>query len=294
LNSPIGIFDSGLGGLSVAAQVLRTLPNERIIYFADTAHVPYGERPLEEIHGFALGIVQFLIEKGAKAVVMACNMSSAVALDAARAAHPNVPILGVIEPGARAALALPSRKPIGVLATTGTVKSEAYVRAITRIGPSAVVFQQACPKFVPLVEAGKADSEEAEAAACTYLAPLRRVGCETIILGCTHYPFLRGAIEAAAGPGVTIIDPAEETAHSLANILSEYGQASDKLELAHEFRASGDAQALAALGSAFLGRPIGEVRPAVWGVDLGVELGQPAAARLGENAHDSPRWPSKR
>lgn len=282
MNSPIGIFDSGLGGLSVAAQVLRTLPNERIIYFADTAHVPYGERPLDEIHRFALAITQFVIDRGAKAVVMACNMSSAVALDDARAAHAKTPILGVIEPGAKAALARSGRKPIGVLATTGTVNSQAYVRAITRLSESARVYQQACPRFVPLVESGEADSEEAEAAARTYVAPLRRAGCQTIILGCTHYPFLRSAIEAAAGPGAAIIDPAEETARSLTNVLIEYGQASDRLERAHEFYASGDAQALAALGGAFLGRPIEEVRPAVWGVDLGVGRERPAAARLGE------------
>jgi glutamate racemase len=152
------------------------------------------------------------------------------------------------------------------------------VSTITRLSGSAKVFQQACPKFVPLVESGHADSEEAEAAAQTYVAPLRRVGCETIILGCTHYPFLRGAIEAAAGLGVTIIDPAQETTRTLANTLSECGQASERIGSAHEFWASGDGQTLAALGSAFLGRPVGEVRRAVWGVDLGVNV-QPVVGR---------------
>ncbi len=277
MRSPIGVFDSGLGGLSVAAQILKRTPNERIAYFADNAHVPYGERPLEEIRGFALGITGFLIEKGAKAVVMACNMSSAVALDAAREAFPGVPILGVIEPGAKAALekvagsrlqvtgGCPS---IGVLATTGTVKSEAYVRAVERLDSSARVVQQACPRFVPLVESGRADSEEAEAAARTYVEPLRRAGCGAIVLGCTHYPFLRKAISAAAGPSVVIIDPAEETAQLLRNTLVERGIASDRLDGEHEFYASGDTEGFAELGSTFLGMPIDIVKQAVWGMDL--------------------------
>lgn len=277
MRSPIGIFDSGLGGLSVAAQVLRQLPNERIVYFADNAHVPYGERPLEEIQEFALGITGFLLEKGAKAVVMACNMSSAVALDAARKHYPDTPILGVIEPGAMAAVrhpgsqlsALSTQLRIGVLATTGTVKSEAYVRAIQRLDPSAQVVQQACPKFVPLVESGQADSEEAEAAACTYVAPLRSAGCSTIILGCTHYPFLRRAIQAAAGSDVTIVDPAEETVQALSNTLIERGMAGDGLDTPHEFYTSGDTGGFADLGSRFLGRPIGSVETATWGIDLG-------------------------
>ncbi len=273
MRSPVGIFDSGLGGLSVAAQVLRQLPNERIVYFADNAHVPYGERPLDEILGFALGITGFLLEKGAKAIVMACNMSSAVALDAARERYPDTPILGVIEPGARAAVTHDSRPGthdcIGVLATTGTVRSEAYVRAIQRLDPSARVIQQACPRFVPLVESGLADSEEAEAAACTYVEPLRHAGCGTIILGCTHYPFLRLAIQAAAGDGITIVDPAEETVQALSNILLERGIASDALESSHEFYASGGTSGFADLGSRFLGRPIGNVETATWGVDLG-------------------------
>jgi len=243
----------------VAAEVLRKLPNEKIVYFADNAHVPYGERPLEQIREFALGICDFLIGQGAKAVVMACNMSSAVALDAARKHFPNIPILGVIEPGARAAVAASASRPIGVLATTGTVKSEAYVRSITRLDPGRIVFQQACPKFVPLVESGSAESEEAEAAACTYVAPLVSAGCETLILGCTHYPFLRRPIASAAGPEVAIIDPAEETVRALENTLLEKGLASDRLDSPHEFFASGDTDGFAELGSAFLGRSIERV-----------------------------------
>jgi len=264
--------------LSVAAQVLRQLPNERIIYFADNAHVPYGERPLEEIREFALGITEFLIDKGCKAVVMACNMSSAVALDAARECYPEFPIIGVIEPGAAAAVrgCESEEVRIGVLATTGTVKSAAYVRAIQQINPSARVMQQACPKFVPLVEAGKAHTEEAEAAARDYIAPLRQAGCKTIILGCTHYPFLRHAIEAAAGEGARIIDPAEETAVVLRNTLLERGIASERLSADHEFYTSGDMAGFAELGSRFLGRQIEAVRSVTWGIDLGQALSDAA------------------
>ncbi len=245
MSLPIGVFDSGLGGLSVAAQIMRVCPHERIVYFADTAHVPYGERPLDEIRGYARDIVAFLVEEGAKAVVMACNMSSAVALEEAKNAWPDVPVIGMIEPGARAAVKIAQDAPIGILATTGTVKSEAYVREISRCGFSAQVVQQACPKFVPLVESGMAESEDA--------------GCDTIILGCTHYPFLRRAIECAAGPDVTIVDPAEETALALANTLDVRGCAAAEACDRHEFYASGETSGLADLGSKFLGRPIGEV-----------------------------------
>ncbi len=153
-------------------------------------------------------------------MVMACNMSSAVALDAARKCWPQIPVIGVIEPGARAAVEVSEGSDIGVLATTGTVRSGAYTKAVSDIDPWIRVHEQACPKFVPLVESGNAGSEEAEAAARTYVAPLTAAGCRTIILGCTHYPFLRRAIEAAAGPDVRIVDPAEETARTLQSILS--------------------------------------------------------------------------
>lgn len=258
------MFDSGLGGLSVAAHILKKLPNEQIVYFADTAHVPYGERPLEQIQEFALDIIGFLTAKGAKAVVMACNMSSAAALDASRLAFPHIPIIGVIDPGAKAAVAVSNGNPIGVLATTGTIKSGAYARAAKRYDPTSEVFGQACPKFVPLVESGLTETEEAEAAACTYVAPLLADGCRTIVLGCTHYPFLRAQIQSAAGAGVTIVDPAEETVSTLENTLLERGMTSEKLGAAHEFYVSGDPSGFATLGSAFLGREIHNAQHIEW------------------------------
>ena len=264
MTSPIGVFDSGLGGLSVARRILARLPNERIVYFADSAHVPYGERPLEQIQEFALAIVGFLIDKGAKAIVMACNMSSAAALDLSRREYPDVPIIGVIAPGARAAVDACCGAPIGVLATTGTIRSEAYVRAVAGFDPSVSVFGNACPKFVPLIESGRADSEDADAAACAYVAPLLAAGCRTIVLGCTHYPFLRAQIEAAVGPEVRVVDPAEETVSVLENTLMEHGALSEALDGPHEFYASGDTEGFATLGSAFLGRQIECVQHIDW------------------------------
>lgn len=266
---PIGVFDSGLGGLSVAAKILQALPNERIIYFADNAHVPYGERPLDQVREFALDICGFLIEKGVKAIVMACNMSSAVALEATRERYPKIPILGVIEPGAKAAVGASNGEPIGVLATTGTVKSEAYIQSIARYDSSAQVVQQACPRFVPLVESGRAESEEAEEATCLYVNPLLENECKTIVLGCTHYPFLRKTIQSVAGPDVVIIDPAEETVTTLTDILREGQLLSDALDLPHVFYTSGDTDGFASLGSKFLGKPIDSVKSVVWGADLG-------------------------
>lgn len=267
MRNPIGMFDSGLGGLTVAGELLRQLPNESIIYFADTAHVPYGERPLAEIEEFALGITQFLIEQGAKAVVMACNMSSAAALSSARETFPDIPILGVIGPGSRAAVGS-GAKSIGVLATTGTVKSGAYSRIIKELNPDCEVLEQPCPPFVPLVEAGLAESEEAEVAVRSCVEPLLANGIQAVVLGCTHYPFLRPAI-ARTAPNVQIIDPAEETVRELHNILEERGITAHNEEAAeHIFYASGDMDGFARLGSSFLGKDINHVRHAQWGVDL--------------------------
>ena len=267
MRNPIGMFDSGLGGLTVAGELLRQLPNESIIYFADTAHVPYGERPLAEIEEFALGITQFLIEQGAKAVVMACNMSSAAALSSAKETFPDIPILGVIGPGSRAAVGS-GAKSIGVLATTGTVKSGAYSRIIKELNPDCEVLEQPCPPFVPLVEAGLAESEEAEVAVRSCVEPLLANGIQAVVLGCTHYPFLRPAI-ARTAPNVQIIDPAEETVRELHNILEERGITAHNDEAAeHIFYASGDMDGFARLGSSFLGKDINHVRHAQWGVDL--------------------------
>lgn len=267
-DAPIGMFDSGLGGLTVVKQIIDKLPAESVIYMADEIHVPFGERPLEEIRGIALGITRYMIDRGAKMVVMACNMSSATALDAAGEMFPEVPVIGVIEPGARAAMRVTKNGRVGVLATTGTVRSGAYEREILRISPQAQAFQQACPKFVPIVESGHSESDEANKAAEEYVRPLAAAGCDTIILGCTHYPFLSAAIRKAAGD-IVLVDPAEETLAEAQRILGERGLLSSrKDEPEHIYCTSAFPEKFARLGSMFLEREIGSVSTLTWGTDL--------------------------
>lgn len=217
--APIGVFDSGVGGLTVVRAILHRFPRERILYVADQAHVPYGERPLEDIHRFARGISDFLAEQGCKAIVMACNISSACALPSIATKLAPLPIFGMIGPAVRRAVEADPRAAIGVLATTGTVRSGAYTAQIRALNPQARVIEVACPRFVPLVEAGELYSEETMEAAYAYLMPIARAECRTIILGCTHYPFLLPTLRRAAADlfpePVHFIDPAEETAQAL-------------------------------------------------------------------------------
>jgi glutamate racemase len=261
LSAPIGVFDSGVGGLSVAGEILRNLPTESVLYFADTAHVPYGGRPLDDVRGFALAICDFLVENGAKMVAMACNISSAVALPAARERHPEIPMIGVIEPGASAALTTGARR-IGVLATQGTVKSGAYTRAITMSESQAKVVEVPCPLFVPLVEAGETETPEALDAAREYLSPLADAGCEAVILGCTHYPFLLPALQKAAtelfpaSKRPIFVDPAQETTREIGCLLVRQGIASTASAPSHRYFVSGDVAHFEERGSFFLGSPI--------------------------------------
>ncbi len=213
-DAPIGVFDSGLGGLTVVREMLNRLPGERILYIADQTHVPYGGRDLEEVRGFAVGISEALIARGCKAILMACNISSAVALAEVQAAHPETPALGVILPGAQAALEATENGVIGVLATEGTVRSGAYTRALQAARPDVRVIEVACPQFVPLVEDGQERSPDARAAACECLAPLLAAGADAIILGCTHYPFLLPVLESIA-PETRFIDPAHHAVTAL-------------------------------------------------------------------------------
>jgi glutamate racemase len=212
------VFDSGLGGLTVVRRIRECLPAESIVYVADQAHVPYGGRELNEVRDFACAISEALLASGCRAVVMACNISSAVALPVEQVWHPDRPLLGVILPGAEAAVAHTRNGRVGVLATEGTVKSGAYTRALRSLDPRLVVMEVACPAFVPLVEAGREASLEAEAAARDYLAPLTAIGCDTVVLGCTHYPFLLPVLQRLS-PKLQFLDPAEQTALRLARTL---------------------------------------------------------------------------
>ena len=266
---PIGIFDSGLGGLTVVRRVIEKLPHESIVYVGDQAHVPYGERMTEEIRSFALGITEYLVRQDAKLVIMACNMSSATALHAAHGLFPHTPVIGVIEGGVRAALRVASGRPIGILATKGTVSTRAYTSTICRLMPEAEVIEQACPVFVPLIEAGRWDSEEAREAVRSYVRPLISAGCQALVLGCTHYPFLHKFIRQEAGPGVTIIDPAEETAIEAANILFDSRMFnSPTTEPVHAYFTSAAPEQFAELGSPLLGSRIEGVQKIAWGLDL--------------------------
>ena len=213
-DAPIGVFDSGVGGLTVVSRLFETLPNESILYVADQAHVPYGGRDLSEIRCFALGITSALFAAGCKAVVMACNISSAVAMDAAEKEHAPHLVAGVIRYGAARAAQKTHNRKIGVLTTEGTRKSGAYTHALLHIDPALEVTEVACPQFVPVVEAGQSSSREAFDAARTYLAPILEAGADTVILGCTHYPYLLSVLRELA-PTVQFVDPAEATVEAV-------------------------------------------------------------------------------
>ena len=220
----IGIFDSGVGGLTVLHAILQAEPREELIYLGDTGRYPYGTKGAETIARYSVENVEFLVEKGVKLLVVACNTSSATALDTLRARF-TLPIVGVIEPGARAAIARTRNHRVGVIATEATIASGAYTRALRALQPGLEVYTRACPLFVPLAEEGWTDGPVARGAVETYLASLRKSGIDTLILGCTHYPLLRPLIADVMGPDVTLVDSAEETAREVATLLAERGLA---------------------------------------------------------------------
>jgi glutamate racemase len=223
-DAPLGVFDSGLGGLTVVRALRERLPGESIVYLGDTARVPYGTRSPDTVVKYALGCSKILIGRGVKAIVVACNTVSAVALEVLRV-ELDLPVLGVIEPGARAAAALAAGDVIGVLGTAGTIASGAYARAVAAASTRAEVIGQAAPLLVPLVEEGWTDGEVPRLAARRYLEPLVARGARVIVLGCTHYPLLRDVIEREAqrladGP-VRVVDSAHATAGAVAEFLAE-------------------------------------------------------------------------
>jgi len=223
-DAPLGVFDSGLGGLTVVRALREKLPNESIVYLGDTARVPYGARSAETVVRYALGCAKVLVDRGVKALVVACNTVSAVALDALRV-ELDMPVLGVIQPGARAGVAVAGNHPIGILGTVGTIASGAYPRAIAGLTTRAEVIGQAAPLFVPLAEEGWIDGEVPRLVAKRYLEPVLAKGARAIVLGCTHYPLLRHVIEEATrelgGEGVAIVDGAAATAEDVAAFLAE-------------------------------------------------------------------------
>ena len=218
--SPIGIFDSGIGGLTVVREILRRLPDENFIYLGDTARVPYGTKSSQTVIKYSQSNSKFLISKGIKLLVVACNTASAVALPSLRWDF-ELPIIGVIEPGARKAVRITKTGKVGVIGTPSTIKSNAYKKAMENIAPEVKVYSKACPLFVPLAEEGWTDGEIAELTAKRYLEPLMESGIEVLILGCTHYPLLKSMIQKVMGDEVTLVDSAEETALEIERILKD-------------------------------------------------------------------------
>lgn len=256
--APIGVFDSGLGGLTVAHAIMRRLPSESLVYFGDTARVPYGPKSPDTVRRYSREIAAFLLDQGVKAIVVACNTATAHALPMLRD-ELDVPVIGVVDPGARAAVRASKSGRIGVIATEGTIRSGAYVRAIHQASPGADVTALACPLLVPLVEEGWTDHDATRLVAREYLEPVRRAGVDTLVLGCTHYPLLKPLIADVVGPDVRLIDSAEETAADTVRMLEEHGLASSATEGAYRFIASDDPQQFLALGQRFLGDAIERV-----------------------------------
>lgn len=216
--SAIGIFDSGIGGLTVVREVIRQLPDERIIYFGDTARVPYGPKSPDTVRRYSREISEFLMSQDVKAIVVACNTATAHALPSLQREF-SLPVIGVVEPGARAAVAASRRGELGVIGTAGTIGSGAYERAIKEIAPNAHILARACPLFVPLVEEGWLDTPATRLIAREYLAPMKAGGVDTLVLGCTHYPLLKPLLAELLGPDVVLIDSAQETAAETARVL---------------------------------------------------------------------------
>ncbi len=257
--APIGVFDSGLGGLTVVRALRTLLPDESLIYVGDTARVPYGPKSPETVRRFARQIADWLVAQQVKAIVIACNTATAHALDDLRA-HVDIPVIGVIEPGARAAVASATSGAIGVIGTSGTVASGAYERAIHAVAPARVVHMQACPLFVPLVEEGWVDHPATRLIVRDYLAPLRAAGVDTLVLGCTHYPLLTGAIASEMGPAVRLIDSAEETARETRRLLQHTNLLADPGGHATLRVAASDApERFLALGRRFLDESMSHV-----------------------------------
>ena len=255
----IGIFDSGVGGLTVLREIMQVLPQEDTLYFGDTARVPYGTKSPETVARYSVEIASFLIKRDIKLLVVACNTASAVALPTLKR-QLSIPVVGVIEPGARRAAEVTRTGRIGVIGTAGTIRSSAYTRAIKRLKPDAEVLTRACPLFVPLAEEGWVDNQVARLTAETYLQELKEAAVDTLVLGCTHYPLLKGLIADVMGPGVALVDSAEETARTVAAILTDKGMLRPRAEKGnHNYYVSDIPAGFVRVGNRFLGGKLGDV-----------------------------------
>lgn len=258
-NKPIGVFDSGVGGLTVVKELFRYLPAEEIVYFGDTARVPYGTKSRGTVTRFAFESTGFLMDIGIKMLVIACNTVSASSLREIKANF-DIPVQGVIHPGAGAAVKATKNKKIGVIGTERTISSGAYVEAIRALDESIEIYSKACPLFVPLVEEGWLDTEVTYLTAIEYLEPLKREGIDTLVLACTHYPLLKGTIRHVMGKNITLIDSAMETAKAVKETLKSLGlERKTDSPPSHRFYVSDNPEKFVRVGERFLNKKINSI-----------------------------------
>lgn len=257
---PIGVFDSGIGGLTVLREVFRELPFESTIYLGDTARVPYGIRSPQTVTRYTLEGMRFLTKKGIKLLIIACNTASSVSLLALRKNCP-VPVIGVVELGARAALKNSRNKKIGVIGTEATIRSGSYIKAIKAIDGKAEIFSLACPLFVPLAEEGWVEGDIAELIAKAYLIGFKNKGIDTLLLGCTHYPLLKVTLSKVMGNGIALIDSGKEAAKEIRHVLQKHGiYESRKRKPLREFYVTDSPERFREIGERFLGEPLKEIK----------------------------------
>lgn len=257
---PVGIFDSGIGGLTVLKELLAVLPEESTVYLGDTARVPYGIRSPETVTRYSFENTRFLFSIGIKLLVVACNTVSSISIDAIRTSV-GIPVIGVIEPGARAAAAATRNNRVGVIGTDATVRSGSYSRAINAINASIEVFPLSCPLFVPLVEEGWTDGAVVELTAERYLRVMKDNGVDTLVLGCTHYPLLKSVLSRTVGEGVVLIDSAVETAREIKNTLEDLSLLRQRREgVLHEFYVTDSPERFLTVGERFLGTQLDHIK----------------------------------
>jgi glutamate racemase len=253
--SAIGVFDSGIGGLTVLQKIMETLPTENTVYLGDTARAPYGTKSVATVLRYSFENTEFLLQKDVKAVVVACNTSTAIALTRLRDEF-LIPVIGVIEPGVRRALQSTRNYRVGVIGTEATIQSGAYTRALKEADSAVEVYSRACPLFVPLVEEGWTDNDVVAMTVKAYLGSLRESGIDTLILGCTHYPLLKKAIGKFMGSGVRLVDSAEETAKEVKSVLKKGALAKRSHPSVHSFFVTDDPARFIKVGRRFLGEKV--------------------------------------
>ena len=255
-NKPIGIFDSGIGGLTVLKEISRILPNENIVYFGDTARVPYGTKSKETVIKFSVQDADFLMDLDVKMIVVACNTASSLSLDVLKRRY-DIPVVGVIEPGARKAASATDKMKVGVIGTKATVASGIYEKEVKSFNPGVSVVSASCPLFVPLVEEGWLTGAITKRIAKVYLEPIKKSGIDVLILGCTHYPLLKSVIRDIIGRKVLLVDSAKETAKEVKKIIEESGMRKNTKEKpSYRFYVSDEPSLFRKIGGKFLGRSI--------------------------------------